>query len=129
MRLIPRNDRARQERSFLESISHLPTHGVSVSIGPYKIPECFGDGEIRLPEGLFQSGKERELILVWRHELQHARDFLDNSEVIQEACAQDEEKGTSQIQKILDRMEKRADRAEHHSGLGVDPHWETDRGV
>ncbi len=112
MRLKPLNDRARQERRLLESLAHTSTEGVRVIVGDGPDPSCNSDGVVHLPARLFESGKERELILAWVHELTHARDFIMGVLV------------------DLKTMERRAERAEQNTGLRLDdPDWWIDRSI
>jgi len=123
MGLIPLDDRVRQERRLLESLARLPTHGVKVKIVDDEPPRCNGHGVVSLPKRLFEPGRERELILVWNHELRHALDF--NLYVNwNEISLEDED-----IRRLRDRLEERADRAEANTGLAVDPHWRVDSDI
>ncbi len=120
MGLIPLNERAREERRLLESLAHLPTQGVRVIIVDEKIsPKCDITSTIHLPKFLFEPGNERDLILNWRHELQHARDLLDHVDVANITA-----ETFSELRPVL---EKRAKNAERHTGLANDPDWLVDR--
>jgi hypothetical protein len=112
MGLIPLNDLARYNRRLLETLAHTSTEGVKVIISDDPQPSCGSAGEVRLPKSLFEPGNERELILTWRHELTHARDFVSGALV------------------DVKTMEKRAERAEQNTGLRLDdPDWWIDRSV
>jgi len=120
MGLIPIGDRARQERRLLESLACLPTHGVRVEIVDDGNPCCDGQGVVSLPKTLFEPGQERKLILAWNHELRHALDvrlYVNWREI----SLQGED-----FERLKDRLEERAYRAEVNTGLAIDPHWRLD---
>lgn len=105
MRLKPANELARRYIKELESIAHLPTAGVSVFVSTEDTdPKCDGYGRIVLPLKLFAPGKEKDLVTAFRHELQHARDFLDSIH-----C---DELDEEDYKRVLASMEKRAIKAE-----------------
>lgn len=126
--MIPINDHARRYRRLLEQLAHTSTEGVQVEVleDDFARPSTNGLGRVQLPIKLFALGNERELILSWRHELAHARSFIDHRSTIFRVLNRGNQE---EIQQLKEQLELIAELAEVSSGLLVDPHWPVDRGV
>lgn len=71
------NPAAKRRIGILMQLAHVKTDGVQVAVLKLRVPECFANGRVNLPECLFDADMRDQLGRTWRHELQHARDVLD----------------------------------------------------